>query len=146
MSEIKATEVVTTETTQTVEPTVSTTDSGEDEYKWLTERLDAHTTEQSRTRELMEAQYQALMEANRNALAESQTLIHSLSEMVRTQSETLSAMAAASVLSKSTPQTLASTSQETATLLEPIAEVIPDNVANAAQISEPPAQRKRRIL
>jgi hypothetical protein len=93
----------------------------------------------------MEAQHQALMEANRNALAESQTQIHSLSEMVRTQSETLSAMAAASVLSKSTLPTLASTSPETAPETE--AEIlVPEHVASEAQTSEPPEKRKRRIL
>ncbi len=44
----------------------------DEDYKWLTERLDAHTSALSRLETLCNTQMTAITESNRNALEESE--------------------------------------------------------------------------
>jgi ribonuclease HII len=137
--ETTAVETVTTETTQSVEPTVEI----DEDYKWLTDRLDAVMVEMQATRTAFEQQLEANREASQNQLMESQTLIRSLTELVTSGNQTLSAIAAASVLSKSIPNNSETTLQETEPEPNPIVE--PVNVAeeNPAPKTE---ERKRKRL
>src|SRR5215469_16976490 len=93
-----------TTVTETVRQTDSPTETDED-YKWLTDRLDAHTTGMMELRNLIQSQITAIMEAHRNQSQQAETMIRSLSEMVQKQSESLTALAA-SVTLQSIPPTL----------------------------------------
>ena len=134
---VKVTETVTSET-----PTVET----DEDYKWLTDRLDAHTTALTELRNLMQSQMEAQRMVSESQLSETRTLIQSLTEMVKTQSESLTALAAASALSKLTPQTLPITSQ----VIEPptpAVEVVEPAAPEVTQEShaEPAPEKRRRF-
>ena len=144
MEQTQETTTTVTETTQQPDVAVET----DEDYRWLTERLDAHTTELRENRKLMQAQLEALREANRTALEESKTLIQSLTEMVTSQNQTLSTITASLAMSQLTPQ-ISVTSLPEVEATETATEVVePENHEATRENREErePERRKRRKL
>lgn len=147
MPETTATETVVTETTNTVEADQSAvTTETDDEYKWLTERLDAHTAELREAKTLLQTAMMAVQESLqplRTAMEQQTTMNQQLSSMVQTMSETLTALAASAVL-RSTPNNSTATLPATETATETVAVVEPENAVEGGPAAETTVEQKRR--
>jgi hypothetical protein len=101
-----------------VMPTETGDDNGDD-YQWLTERLDAHTAQQTELRTILQTQMDANREASQTAISTLEAQNRTLTTMVETLTAAQTRFMEAWELSRLTPPNL------TLSLPEPEAEVIP---------------------
>jgi len=136
--ETTETEVITTEKTlETDQPELTPNASEIDEdYRWLTERLDAITLALATQQTLFQSQLEAIQTANQNALSESKTLIQSLTEIVTNQNQMLTTLAASAAL-----QSIPNNSQSIST--EQTEETITENPESAASVAQTSEQQEK---
>jgi hypothetical protein len=131
--------------------TVTVTPSEDEEYKWLTDRLDAIDQRLSTLTAQFGTALDTMRDQQSNQSSELRTMLQATTEMLTTAQNSLTALAASVTLNLTRPNTNAIPSQqnppeptaETVTVLEPaaVAQTLDNRAANA-----PASVSRRRSL
>ena len=137
------TEIVTRETT-VEQPETETSMEVEEEYKWLEERLDAHTAALQSAQVTILEEVSQIRQMFQTSTEQSRTMIESLSTLVSSMSENLTTLATLPAIQSLTPPESTNTPEEEILTVE-TAE--PENVEPMPESrAESAASKKRRRL